>query len=969
MAVASTADLVLACLARGLRVEALDARPSATAREVSRALSGPQPRLGRLLELVAALERLEAEGYVRPRNGDGGPETRFVLTERGVDRAVEVRERLAAEPVTVDGGEDRPLATVAERFGRSLVAAAAEVTDDGVYHPHRTVEASFVGRGAELDALRDHLADVREGAGRAVMVTGPPGVGKTELADRFLDRAEGVDVLRARARAEGAVAYQPLRDAVAGLDGDPFGDAGPAAPAVVEDRRAALFGELTALLAPPPGDPPRVLYLDDLHLAGPGTFAYLEYLLDRVEGRRLLVLGSYRPAELADDAPVEPGRGVHATVELEPFGREGTRALVEGVAGTRRVPDEFVAAVHERTGGTPLFVEATVEALLEAGRVDPALDVFPEDPDAVDVPGEVRTVIDDYVDRFPAPAEAVLEWAALLGERFDAGVLVAVADHPEDRCRRYLDSLVESGVFDRDGDELAFRSEVVREALLRGIGEDERRARHGRIAVVLEDRPGADAAAVAHHHERAGNRERAIAAHERAVEAAIDVYAHRRAVDHYRSALALARDGEDDGRVADLAARLAGVYATLGEYDEAARFARFARERAGGDGHRLATLHLAEVATATGDYDRTIELADAGLGLGDDELACRLLATRAEAEYESGRIEDCLDTARRLRDLAADVGADGPRAAAHRWTSMIHFRRGDNETAREHVEAAVDARGDDRRGVAENRRELGYLALAAGESEAAVEQFEAVLAAFEAVGDRHAVAETHHGMGSAHWAAGQYDRAREHFETALAGFRNLGDRHSVGQLQVELGAALHSTGDVDAAREYTEAAIDTLREVGDDRGVGIAHINLASGFQNAGEYDRAREEYETAASILEGTDDRQHFVHASLGAAGSTARVGPYGEVLAHADRARSTLAEFEDLASVAGTLSRFEEDIRTVVERAVEAGDRPTVREWCELALDATAEADETGIDREWFRRRLDDLETEEGSDGVRPE
>ena len=45
---------------------------------------------------------------------------------------------------------------------------------------------AFVGRDAELDILRAELEQVRAGSPRVVLIDGPAGMGKTALADRFL---------------------------------------------------------------------------------------------------------------------------------------------------------------------------------------------------------------------------------------------------------------------------------------------------------------------------------------------------------------------------------------------------------------------------------------------------------------------------------------------------------------------------------------------------------------------------------------------------------------------------------------------------------------------------------------------------------------------------------------------------------------------------------------------------------------
>ena len=109
------------------------------------------------------------------------------------------------------------------------------------------------GNGREwlLALLSEQLAEARAGGGQAgatvVLLTGPPGIGKTRLLDEFPPRelAEGVTVLRGGAsRAAGMPPYLPFLEAL--------GDYLAAAP--VDQFRAEVGHRAANLasLAPPP---------------------------------------------------------------------------------------------------------------------------------------------------------------------------------------------------------------------------------------------------------------------------------------------------------------------------------------------------------------------------------------------------------------------------------------------------------------------------------------------------------------------------------------------------------------------------------------------------------------------------------------------------------------------------------------------------------------------------------------------
>src|SRR5204863_2599205 len=100
-----------------------------------------------------------------------------------------------------------PDGTPDEEIERSPVAFPAILVTD----------APFVGREAELDALRSWWArSVATDHRRVVLVGGDAGMGKTRLTIEFARvlHAEGATVLAGRCYQENVVPYQPFVDAV-----------------------------------------------------------------------------------------------------------------------------------------------------------------------------------------------------------------------------------------------------------------------------------------------------------------------------------------------------------------------------------------------------------------------------------------------------------------------------------------------------------------------------------------------------------------------------------------------------------------------------------------------------------------------------------------------------------------------------------------------------------------------------------
>jgi tetratricopeptide (TPR) repeat protein/DNA-binding MarR family transcriptional regulator len=1012
MSVAGTHDLLLATLARSAEpTSGAETTPSPDGSQplsaVLRTIGSGDRRLSQQVELVAAIDALIDEGLVeRTTSGEG---VVLALTDAGTERAREVQERLATTSIELVEGDHRRELTLKEaaaELDRSLIEVATECSDGCVYHHDESPGEGIVGRERERQVwseLVDRVNERRSGA--AALLTGPGGIGKTTLAEAFLTiaRQEGLDVLRARCHGPDSEPYQPLRTLLEGVptEANLFDGIGVDVrdAEAFEAQQTALFHDITETLTPTEVEPPRVVYLDDLHLAGPATLAYLAYLLDRLSERSLLLLGSYRPSELPQDAPVAAGNGPEAAsithLELSTLDRETTRGVIERVLGRRGVPDAFLSAIHERTGGNPLFVESVVEHLLETDQLDARFEWYPDDPNAIEVPDRVRDTIRERVDALGRDTRELLSWAAVAGESVPVPVLQQVSDVPAERLSTLLSVLVEAELFDWPDDHrrVTFVSEVVREALLAALDDEDRQHRHSVIAAALEtadasdeddstaeDEDGANhAATIAHHHERADNVDAAIEWYRTAADRATDVYAHESAIEHTHRALALARTADRETELLTIGTCLAERYLMMGSYDEAERFVRFVRERVPGEdtAERQSLAHLAaEVASARGEYGTAIEEATAGLALDDEPTPERyqLLDIYTTAERQQGNYEDARALAEQQRDLASRIDDTGFEATALLQLGSIAERASAYDEAEEYLQQSLERYRtmDDRRGVADTQFHLGTvaqlqrnLAVARTHYRQAISEYEAVgdphgiartrlqlgivagrqrhyddaraalrqaREELQAVGDRHSLALVHHNLGNLASEQGAYEEAHESYREALEGYREVGDRHSITQARNNLGdVALHQ-GAYDEAREQYLQTLQGYREVDDQHLAALTRSNLARVDAGQGAYDEAQERARNALAVCRDVGQDSHVGWALFILGLVARRVGAR-------DRAHDRLHEALDTFRAADDQSWAVRPRIELGALAREHGDYETAEEHLDTALETATE------------------------------
>lgn len=980
------------------------------------------------VDLLSDLEALKEEGIVeeqvRPVANLNERRRAYFLTETGRERVAELRRRAREETVTVTNGTTRevPLPDVEQYFDDAgLVRALARLTADGRVPLERRERSRFVGRDRELDSLRAAYDALDTRGGNAVLVGGESGVGKSTLVDEFLAELPAeASVARTTCEPDAGRPYEavrricealPLAADTAAMLADASADPEDESDAVA-GRRQSLFADFADALREVAEDRAVVLVVEDVHNADEATVALLEHLVDALGQwvyRALFVL-TYRPEVVTEGHPLagvvdrlETGAR-HETVELAPLGRDGTAALLRRELDADDLPGEFVRAVHDQTGGNPLFVDAVASRVAEAGTASSG--GLPVAPDAIDVPATVTSAVRDRLSVLDRPGRRVLDLGAVIGESIDEAVLLAAAESAEPTVRDYLDLFVESGIWERDGDDLDFVHGVVRRTVLSDLPADRRAAYHRRVAAAIEAVAGEDAdpATLARHHREAGDDRAAVSAFRAAGDEAAAVYAFDLALDAYEQGLAVARESDDvpaEG-VAGLARETARVNLLVGEVEAAAEALATAREHAADDATPSLAVERARLAIHRGDFDAALDAVAAALERLDLEsldeaspaavTACQLLDLRAEAQMRLGNHEAARTAGSRQRDLAATAGSTRQRARADTRLGRVARHRADFAAMRTHHEAAlalyerIDADYD----VAQAKTGLAIGALKEGDADRALSLFQEARAAFEDMGARPKVARAHSNIGKTYLQQGRYDRAseafevaleldkeignrhlevktvfnlglvaaergdhedaRSHFQEALETCEDLGDTHGITISRVRLALALIELGDLGAAEAHIEAAVATASDIGATSAVATAHLargNLARARDDPG---GAREAYELALALFRESGERKEEGLVSRQLAGLAIDRGDAAGARDHAERA---LAAAEDLGALPGTL----ESRKLLVEAAALAGDDAAVRTHCERALAACGDDSPGGlpVDRSWVEAKLE--------------
>ena len=445
---------------------------------------------------------------------------------------------LAIRKVLGDRSDKPAFVATFPRRGYQFIAAVRDEMGSGLVDAASEGIKNIVGREAALAELGAALKKVMNSQRQIVFITGEAGIGKTTLVEAFCKTA-GFDANVHFVSGQcvegfgGKEAYYPILDALGPL----LGDAGEGsafqifakeAPTwlvqfptlvkagqrealqkeIIGATRERMVREICEALESIAAQNPLVLCLEDLHWVDPSTLDFISALARRRGPAKLLLLGTYRPAEVI--LSQSRLKALKQDLLIHNLGHEiGLERLEESdVAeyltlefGSDSSTTGLANLIYRHSGGNSLFMATIVQDMVKKGLIVRADGVAklttPMEDLEPTVPETLQQLIEVQFEQLDAREQDILRCASVAGDRFSVWAITTAAGMEPDDIEAICEKLAgrehfikAAGIHVLASGEFSayyeFRHSLYREVLYRRLSEVSRSKLHQVLGHRLE---------------------------------------------------------------------------------------------------------------------------------------------------------------------------------------------------------------------------------------------------------------------------------------------------------------------------------------------------------------------------------------------------------------------------------------------------------------------------------------------------
>jgi predicted ATPase len=626
---------------------------------------------------------------------------------------------------------------------------------------------------------------------------------------------------------------------------------------------------------------PSLLCIEDLQWADPSTLALLHYVSRNTRKCNLLILGTYRPEDVA---ATKDGR-VHQLIEAKQLmNREDLFKEIElhrleeifvndilvSLLGKTDFTSEFMDQLFRETEGNPFFIVELVRMLVEEKTLELKDEtwILVKDLKEANIPSKVHDVIIRRLNRVREGGREILDCAAVIGEEFSSDILASATRLTTIELLKQLRDLEQKHKLIRSIEmKYKFDHAKIKEVLYAEIPHELRMEYHLIIANCIEERNRENLDPVigdlAFHYYRSQNKEKALPFLLKAAEKATGQHAPREAFEYYRCALDVVEALEDSRNTKkkklDIIMALGDNCYLRGEWDDALGFYHRAvdlsrdveDEKNMAKGYRFIGL----IHKNRNEWKEAVSYFNEGLKISekikDYQRTADIYYYLGSVSDEKGDLLEARKYYGKCMDLAVNIGDSPEIADAYMGIGRLYARRSDYNKSIETIKKAVE--------ILEKTQELGELSKAYANLGATYNHVDVNVAigyhkkSIEIADKIRYVRIKGYGLMNIAYTSikrNQLTEASDYLDNALKIFEKLGERIPISITYINYGTISRLQGNWGLASEYFERALAMCRELDNPYDLGHCLFEYGLMFKDKGESGKASKRLAKALDVF-----------------------------------------------------------------------------------------------------------------------
>ena len=441
----------------------------------------------------------------------------------------------------------------------------------------------FIGRGREMELLKESFERTQSGSGQVIGVVGEAGVGKSRLLlemKNMLPHGEYTYLEGRCLHYGGSMAYLPILDILRSYfdikEGDiesdikekiqekilqlderlktvfpPFQET---LSLTVDDgaylqlepavKKIRTFEAIRDLLVRLSETQPLVLVVEDLHWIDKTSEEFLGYLIDSLGNTHILLILLYRP----EYAHQWGSKSHYSKIGVDQLSTKSSSQLVEVILEGGDVVPELRELIVGRAGGNPLFVEELTQSLLENGSIQRKEHgyILSRKASEIEVPDTLQGIIAARIDRVEESLKRIMQVASVIGREFAFRILQTIMGMRQELKSELLnlqglEFISEKQLFPEL--EYIFKHAFIQEVAYKSLLHKRRNELHEKIGNAIEElypeRIEEYYELLAYHYAHSANTGKAVEYLDRANQKAIKLNAFEEAMVYFDEAMKL----------------------------------------------------------------------------------------------------------------------------------------------------------------------------------------------------------------------------------------------------------------------------------------------------------------------------------------------------------------------------------------------------------------------------------------------